>query len=205
MEKKMGRPHRKLLAEHTYHTYSQCIDKMPLMKSKKMKDLMIEILNRALSKYKFNLIGYCIMNNHFHFYIKTIKGGEDIAQIMQYIKSMYAKKYNKSMQRTGPFWNDRYKDTIIELSNDPEFTFFWILWYIGYNPVKTNYVDDPRKYQYGSINSYVNEYYDSPVKISLHQFFINLGKTFTERLNKLLQYEKIFKEYNANAVKFALG
>ncbi|MFC1671227.1 transposase, partial [Spirochaetota bacterium] len=113
----------------TYHVFSRCIDKKNLMKHKQMKDLMISVINMALKKYKFDLSKYIILDNHFHFFIKTVTDGATISIIMQFIKSQYARRYNKIMNRTGPFWNERFGDTIIENSKDPEFLFLWIILY----------------------------------------------------------------------------
>ena len=77
------------------------------------------------------------MNNHFHLYIKTEKNGETISKIMQLIKSQYAQRYNKKMNRTGPFWNERFGCTITELSKNPRETFFVTQQYIAFNPVKS--------------------------------------------------------------------
>jgi len=196
----MSRKHRICLENVTYHTHSRCIEKKPLMRSEKIKELMIFVLNRALKKYHFELSGYTIMDNHFHFYIKTLKDGETISRIMQFIKAQFSRRYNRLMNRTGPFWNERFGDTIIEFSDDPESVFFYILWYIGYNPVRSHYVQDPRDYPYSSINCYLDKNYKSPVKITLHDFFIKLGSKSNERVKKLLESEeqyrkRIFSQY----------
>ena len=138
---------------------------------------MISVLNLAIEQYSFELAGFTIMDNHFHFFIKTVENGETISRIMQYIKSQFAQRYNRLMNRTGPFWNERFGDTIIEFAKEPVFTFFWIIWYLGYNPVRSQYVHDPRDYHYSSINCYLNENFSSPVKITLHEYFIQLGSS----------------------------
>lgn len=190
----MPRPTRIHMPEATHHARSRCIEKKPLMRSKKMKDLMIDVLNLTLDKYEFELIGYTIMDNHFHFYIRIVPGGENISVIMQFIKSQFARRYNRLMNRTGPFWNERFKDTITELTNNPKITFFNTLIYLGYNPVRSGYVKDPRQYVYSSINSYLDENYISPVKITLHNFFLELGNTFKECANQLLVFEDMYRK-----------
>jgi putative transposase len=190
----MSRKPRICLENATYHTMSRCIEKRPLMRPDKVKDLMIFVLKNALEKYDFDLIEYVIMDNHFHFYIKTVKNGQNISRIMQYIKSQFARRYNRIMNRTGPFWNERFSDTIIELSRDPRTVFFIILEYIGFNPVRSSYVKDPREYPYSSYKCYVDENYKSPVKITLHQYFLQLGNTFEERVKKLQEYEEIYRK-----------
>ena len=115
----MSRNGRIRLPGVTYHVMSRCIEKKPLMKHKYLKDLMLSVLNQALEKYVFELSAFTIMDNHFHFLIRTVVGGEDISRIMQFIKSQYARKYNKIMNRTGPYWNERFSDKIIEYAEDP--------------------------------------------------------------------------------------
>ena len=134
------------------------------------------------------------MDNHFHFFIKTLKDGEDISRIMQFIKSQFARRYNRMVNRSGPFWNERFGDTIVELTPDPPTTFFNILLYIGYNPVRSHYVADPRDYPYSSFKCYLDETYPSPVKITLHEYFLKLGDTFKERVKKFLVYEDRYRK-----------
>jgi hypothetical protein len=113
---------------------------------------------------------------------------------MQYIKSQYARRYNRMTQRTGPFWNERFSDTIIECSTNPVETFFVILLYIAFNPVKSKIVADFRNYHYGSIRCYLSEENIPPVKITLHEYFLELGATFQERVGRFLEYEDRYRK-----------
>jgi len=190
----MSRNCRTCLPGITYHTMSRCIETKPLMRQKTMKYLMINIIQQAMEKYTFQLIAYTIMDNHYHFFIRTVQGGETISRIMQFIKSQFARRFNQITGRTGPFWNERFKDTMIEFSSDPVKLFFFILFYILYNPVRSKVVKDPRLYAFGSINAYLDENYKSPVKITLHPYFISLGKTFKERVGKFLEMEEMYRK-----------
>jgi putative transposase len=190
----MPREQRKCLPDTHNHTASRCIEKKPLMRSGKMKELMQDVLNQALEKYDFELISYTIMDNHFHFYIKTLKDGETISLIMQFIKSQFARRYNRLMDRTGPFWNERFTNLIIEQTKDPVQTFWNVFLYIGYNPVRSKYVTDPRQYQYGGFRAYVDKEYVPPVSITLAGYFLQLGNTFEDRRKKLLEYEELYRK-----------
>ena len=187
----------------TYHTYSRCCNNMNLMKHKQLKELMIKVLKMALKKYNFKLNNLAILNNHFHFYIKTVKNGPNISTIMQFVKSQYATRYNKKMNRIGPFWNERFGDTIIEYMENPEFGFLWVNLYIAYNPVRKEYVNNPRDYEYCCINSYFDKDYIPPLKITLHEFFLDLGKTFEERASKFREFEDMFKKISFPGLKSA--
>ncbi len=178
----------------TYHTMSRCIEDNNLMKSKKIKDLFISVIAMAQEKYSFELIAYTIIDNHFHIIIRTIKDGPTISRIMQFIKSQIAQRYNRAMNRTGPFWNERFSDSIIEFSHNPYFYLFYLLWYLAFNAVRRGYVTDPRDYHYSTIRAYLEKTYESPLSITLHQYFTELGNSFEECVRKFLLYEEYYRK-----------
>jgi putative transposase len=175
----------------TYHTYSRCAQKSTMMKRDRMKDLMLKVISMAQTKYQFDLISYVIMDNHFHFIIRTVEDGAPISKIMQFIKAQYAIRYNKMMNRIGPFWNERYGDVIIEEQDFPIDAFYNINTYIVNNPVKANYVKDAKEYKYCSIHFYIDEHYTSPVKLTFHEYYIRLGISFRERADRFLELGRI--------------
>ena len=192
----MARKPRTLLPGITYHVYSRCIDRKNLLHRDHCKDLLVKVLARTQIKYKFELISYVIMDNHFHFVIRTLEGEADISRIMQYIKARFAEMYNSDNNRTGPFWNERYRDVIVEMQNNPFVYLLWLLWYLGYNPVRKNFASNPRKYRYSSINAYLYEDHASPVIITIHEYFQLLGGNFRERVERFLWYEDAYREYS---------
>ncbi len=173
----------------TYHICSRCVENRDLILNDYFKDIMLDTLKSAMGKYNFELIAYEILHNHFHFIIRTVEGGESISRIMQYIKSRFAQHYNRINKREGAFWSERFKSKIIEYSDNPKVYLLWLLWYLGFNPVRKKIVSDPRKSKYGSINVYLDENYKSPVKITIHKYFIQLGNSFKERVRMFLYYE----------------
>jgi len=188
----MPRPQRKIIQGVTYHTYSRCRGKQNLLRSKHGKKYLIEAILMCQEKYNFELIAAEPVGNHIHLVIRTLEKNETISQIMQYIKSRIAEKYNRGTGETGPFWNERYGCSIIEESEHPENYLLWLLWYIGYNPVKKRLSRDPRENEIGFINCYLFNSYQTPVKITPHQFFLNLGSTFEECVKKFLFYEEAY-------------
>lgn len=190
----MPTPIRQRLENVTYHITSRCCETRHLMAQDKIKDIVITVLSRALEKYDFKLIGYTIMDNHVHFIIQTVADGADISRIMQYIKARIAEKYNRLMQRTGPFWNERFKDTIVEQQDNPVIYLLWLLWYLAFNPVHARKCKDPQKYRYSSINYYLTEGIPSLIKITRHQYFDDLGTTFAERMRCFLSYEEAYRK-----------
>lgn len=190
----MAKPPRFCAPRLTYHVMSRCIDSRNAMKSTKVKDLLISVIAMAQDKYVFELIAYTIIDNHFHFVIRTLDNGETISRIMQFIKSQMAQRYNRLMNRTGPFWNERFSDSIIEFSRHPLFYLLYLLWYLAFNAVRKGYVSDPRNYVYSSIRAYLEKDYVSPVTITLHHYFTSLGDTFEECVQQFLYYEDMYRK-----------
>ncbi len=157
--------------------------------------MFMEIIHKAMGKYNFELSGYTIMDNHFHLIIKTKKNEATISRIMQYIKARFAEKYNKINNRTGAFWNERFSDTIIENSRNPATYLLWLLWYIAFNAVKVKKSNIPEEYYFSSIKAYLSDNYISNVKITLHEFFIELGENLSERLKIFNIYRDEYKKY----------
>jgi len=177
-----------------YHTMSRCIELKSLMEEDFMKELALDALKRAQDKYSFNCIAYGVLDNHFHFLIETVEEGPTISRIMQYVKARIAEGYNKTMNRTGPFWNERFKDVIVEEQENPMQYALWLIWYIAFNAVKAGKCSDPRDYKYSSIMHYLVDGLKSKVKIVRHRYFEELGNTFAERVQKFLFYEEAYRK-----------
>lgn len=189
----MARPNRTCEPNLTYHVYSRCIELKRLIQSALLKEIMLGILEKTQKKYNFELIAYEIMDNHFHFIIRTLPGEADISRILQYIKSRFAETYNKRYNRKGPFWNERFCDQIIEYAEKPIQYLLWLLWYLAFNPVRKNMVRNPRESRFGSINAYLDETHAGRIKITLHSYFLQLGETFQERMRAFLWFEDAYR------------
>ena len=189
----MPRPARKQEENTTYHIWTRCIEWRALMKKDHFKHLLVETIIQTQEFYSFELVAYQVMDNHLHLVVRTVPGGAPISRIMQYLKARFAEKYNRKTGRIGPFWNERYRDSVVEDAVLPDIYLLWLLWYLAFNPVRKGLVGDPRKSPFGSILSYLDENHRDPVKITHHKFFLALGATFAERLKKFLYFEDAYR------------
>lgn len=190
----MPRPNRIQQPDLTYHITSQCIEWREMIAEEEIKEILVEVLRWSKRKYHYKLIGYCIMPNHIHLIIHTMQGGAPISRIVQYIKARFAELYNRLFKRTGPFWNGRYKDSIVQFAKNAAHYLLWLLWYLAFNPVRKRICANPLKYNYSSIRAYLEEEADVGVAIEHHDFFMRLGNTFKERVKRFLQYEEMYRK-----------
>jgi REP element-mobilizing transposase RayT len=184
----MARARRICAAKLTYHVFTRCIDKKKMLQNIFFKELMITVIEETQKKFDFKLNAFEILDNHIHLIIQTENKHDTISKIMQRIKSVFAKRYNKLMGRTGPFWNDRFGSKIVEQAKNVLSYFVQLVHYLANNSVRKGYVTDPRDYKYGSFNCYLKKDYRSKLKVTVHDYFLMLGDTFEECAAALLNF-----------------
>ncbi len=168
----------------TYHVTSRLIECKNLLSDDAMKAILEYYLMRAQEKYSFKLINYQIMDNHIHLLITTVPDGATISRIVQYIKARFAQKYNKLTGRTGPVWNERFKDTIVEFAENPRMYLLNLIWYFANNPVRAGKIKSPFENYFGGSKAYFDKNYRSHIKITHHDYFLELGNSLEECIER---------------------
>ncbi len=190
----MTRPLRNVAQGCTHHCYTTCRAKKYLLLGHYGKKYFIESIKMCQEKYDFELIAAEIVGNHIHLVIRTLTDKENISQIMQFIKSRIAEKYNRDNRTCGPFWNERFGSKVIEETENPQQYLLYLLWYIGYNPVRKKLSGDPRKNEIGFIRCYLSLNTQIEIKITIHHYFHELGSGFDECVNKFLYFEEAYRK-----------
>lgn len=178
----------------TYHVKSRCDHLANLMEDAAVKKMFLEVMKQTKKRYNFKLINYIIMDNHFHFIIRTVEGGAPISRIMQFAKARMAERYNRATGHIGSFWNERYTDVIVEEQDNPTLYLFRLLWHMAYNPVREGKCSDPRDYPWSSLPSYLGKEVYAPVQVEHHHYFEELGDSPVERIRKFIFYEDAYRK-----------
>lgn len=148
----MPRTARNNLETLYFHIIVQGINKEYIFDTetniKKYKDLMRKYTKDAETQ----VLAYCIMSNHAHILVYT-KNKEEMGKIMQKINTSYAKYYNKTKDRVGIVFKNRYFTQPI-LSQKQLYN---CLVYIHRNPVKAEMVEKIEDYKYSSYNEWIKE------------------------------------------------
>ncbi|NHA03098.1 transposase [Mucilaginibacter sp. HC2] len=95
---------------------------------------------------------YCLMPNHFHFFIRV----NDNVLFEKGIKNFfisYSKAINKKYNRIGSLFQGRYK--VSEVNSNSYYT--KIITYIHQNPVVAKLVDNMIDYKYSSYSAYLTQ------------------------------------------------
>jgi len=148
------------------------------------KEYLMNLIAQYSALYFVKLVGFCIMDNHFHILVKsesykefthstisdrlsilcpgkklshpeTRKALDKLGNISEYMKSIketFSRWYNKTHNRTGYFWGDRFKSVIVE----QKAALAHCLAYIDLNPIRAKIVERPEKYRWSSIYARMN-------------------------------------------------
>lgn len=76
---------------------------------------------------------------------KLLARMSDVSEFMKTVKQRFSIWYNKSHQRYGTLWADRFKSVLVEGQGNPLQT---MAAYIDLNPVRAGIVEDPKDYRF---------------------------------------------------------
>jgi len=94
--------------------------------------------------YDFKLLGYVLMDNHYHFLVQT--GEKPLSEIMHRLNSFYSHNFNRRYSRSGHVFEGRYKAGLIQ---DEDYLFA-VLRYIHWNPVRAGLCQSAAEYYWSS-------------------------------------------------------
>ena len=114
----------------------------------------LTVIEEALlyyGKYNYQLICYCLMDNHVHLMIKT--DDKPLANLISRISSIYTRYFNKKYNYIGHLFQDRYYSELIEDDKQMLETSR----YVHLNPVKAKMVETPSEYRWSSYTMFIGK------------------------------------------------
>ncbi len=118
---------------------------------------------------------------------KLLARMNDVSEFMKAVKQRFSVWYNRSHQRYGTLWADRFKSVLVEGSGNPLQT---MAAYIDLNPVRAGLVEDPKEYRFcGYAEAVAGE---AVAKRGLSHIWANHAKTpaLVLRAHRLLMFGK---------------
>lgn len=149
---KIPRIARNCLDTSFFHVMVQGINKEYIFKNNRYIKRYLQLMKEKLNREELEMIAYCIMNNHAHFLIYT-EDIKEISKLMSQINTKYAMFYNKSHNRCGIVFRNRYRsEQIVSYSH-----LISCANYIHNNPVKARMCLKKADYKYSSYNEYIDK------------------------------------------------
>ena len=147
----MARSAREKSTSGIFHVMMRGINKQVVFEDEEDKEKFLGIIERYKIISKYEIYGYCLMNNHIHMLLK--ENGESISAAIKRISSSYVYWYNMKYGRCGHLFQERFKSEIVE--NDAYL--LTVLRYIHQNPVKAGLSKNAHDYRWSSYNEYIEK------------------------------------------------
>lgn len=144
----MPRKARLKTPECTYHVIVRGNNREKIFNCDDDRIRYLKTLKKFKIKYNFLLYAYVLMDNHVHLIINS--NGEDISKIMQSINISYTYYFNKSYNRVGHLFQDRFVSIII----DDDSYMINLSKYIHNNPKRALIVPEGHDYIWSSCRIY---------------------------------------------------
>ena len=135
-------------AQYVHVTTHGIVKEYIYEKTNEKKEITKLLFNNQ-EKFNINIIAHCIMDNHLHLIMKFEKI-KDLSNYMHKINTSYAIYYNKTHDRQGYVYKDRFHSQIIKNENHLRNAII----YVHNNPVKAKICNKPNKYYYSSYLSF---------------------------------------------------
>lgn len=156
--------------------------------------LFFALLSEIHEKYGIEVHAYCLMNNHYHLFVRTPLA--NLSKAMQHLSSIFTQMRNRLNHQDGAIFRGRYKAILV----DSDSYMLTLSRYIHLNPVAAGMVQRPENYKWSSYNAYLlNEekpgwlyceetlsYFDRNNKIQNYQDFVlsEIDSEIAEFLNR---------------------
>ncbi|MBU4047985.1 transposase, partial [bacterium] len=111
----MSRPLRISFDNAVYHITARGNRKEKIFYSDDDKRIFLQKMEQTSLKYSFICYAYCLMDNHYHLFIKTPLG--NISQGMHYLNASYANYFTAKYKTNGPLFQGRYKSLLVDEDN----------------------------------------------------------------------------------------
>jgi len=154
--------HRTYGANHLHFIICSCYRRLPFLNSAKSRDRFLSILEQTRERYRFVVVGYVLMPEHFHLLI-TEPEVETPSTVMQVLKQRTAHSLLPRRKRHDPrqgqlfgeeskraFWQARFYDFNVWTTKKRVEK----LRYMHRNPVKRGLVESAEQWRWSSYRFY---------------------------------------------------
>ena len=142
-----------LISDRFFHVYNRGNNRENLFVEERNYEYFLQLMFKHLLPVA-EIYSYCLLKNHFHLLVRmrSIENSKLISRGFSNLFNAYAKAINKSYNRTGSLFQDRFARIMVE---DEKYLRNLIL-YIHLNPKKHKFVEDFRSYKFSSYQSLIS-------------------------------------------------
>ncbi len=146
----MSRPLRLSFENAVYHVTARGNRKDSIFFNEYDRKTFLDKINESSVKYSFIIFAYCLMNNHYHLFIKTPL--PNISECMHYLNASYANWFKAKHKITGVVFQGRFKSIVV----DEDSYAIQLSTYIHLNPFRVGLIERLKEYPWSSYVDYID-------------------------------------------------
>lgn len=147
----MARPPRIEFAGAIYHVTARGDHGQSIFDDDIDRMNLLSVFAQAASRFDARALAFCLMNNHYHFVIRT--GKPNLSRMMRHVNGVYTQMYNRRHGKTGNLFRGRFKAIVVDRSA----YLLEVCRYVDRNPVRAGSVRAPRRWQWSSYVAHSGE------------------------------------------------
>jgi REP element-mobilizing transposase RayT len=150
----MARPWRIQFPGAIYHISVRGNNKQAIFLDDTDRKYFLVLLGRAVKRYDLEIFSFCLMDNHYHLFLRT--PAPNLSRAMQWLNGTYTGYFNWHHKRVGHLLQGRYKSVLVV----DELHYLHLSIYIHLNPVRGHgpqVIEDPAQHEWSSYRDYINK------------------------------------------------
>jgi putative transposase len=142
----MPRTARAAVAGMIYHALNRGNRRETVFHKPADYDAFVQTIAEARQRLPVDLLGYCVLPNHFHLVLRTHEAG-DLGRWMQWLLTAHVRRYHRHYGTTGHIWQGRFKAFPVQ-DDDHLAT---VLRYVERNPLRAELVSRAEYWKWSSL------------------------------------------------------
>ena len=140
----MSRPLRIEFAGALYHVMARGDARAEIFRDDEDRQAFCAGLSRVCERFDWRLWAYCLMDNHYHLLIETLR--PTLSRGMREVNGVYTQGFNRRHARVGHVLQGRYKAILV----DKDSYLLELSRYIVLNPVRARMCETPADWPWSS-------------------------------------------------------
>ena len=139
------------LDNNIYHIYNRGAHRLNIYQSEFQYNYFLQLLEKYKTKYRIDILAYCLMPNHYHLLLKQKENGS-ISRLIQTIWNAYVQAFNIMEDHSGTIFQGAVKGITVE--SDEYLS--QLISYIHNNPVASGLVKRPELWNFSDYREWID-------------------------------------------------
>ncbi|MEX2590753.1 MAG: transposase [Chitinophagales bacterium] len=172
-----------------YHLYNRGNNKEQIFFNEENYFYFLHLFKKYLNDY-LDMFSYCLMPNHFHFFVRINEvDSEILREAFRVFFMTYSKAINKQQNRTGSLFQKKFKRK--EIADQDYYSA--IIAYIHYNPIKAGLCYRFEDWKFSSYNAIIS---DKPTMVQKNEVL-----EWFSGIEAFIQFHEDYRGYQDDKLK----